>query len=90
MLDIFGDVPSTEIPKEKLSDPGAPLIDLLVAGGAAKSKGEARRAVEGGGIYVNNIRVTEVDKNLTLRETLKGKFIVLRKGARNYLLVKAV
>jgi len=62
----------------------------LVAGGAAKSKGEARRAVEGGGIYVNNIRVTEVDKNLTLRETLKGKFIVLRKGARNYLLVKAV
>jgi len=90
LLDIFGDVPSTEIPKAKLSDPGAPLIDLLVAGGAAKSKGEARRAVEGGGIYVNNIRVTEADKNLTLRETLKGKFIVLRKGARNYLLVKAV
>jgi len=90
LLDIFGDVPSCELPKARLSDPGAPLIDLLVAGGAVKSKGEARRAVEGGGIYVNNVRVTEAGKNLTLRETLRGKFIILRKGARNYLLVKAV
>ena len=88
LLDIFSDVPSTEVSKDQLNGMGMPLIDMLVTAGVAKSKGEARRAIEGGGIYLNNHRVSELDKKVTMNETIHGKFVVLRKGAKNYFLVK--
>lgn len=90
LLDIFSDVPSTEIPKDQLGGAGMPLIELMVTAGVARSKGEARRAIQGGGIYLENIRVTEVEKKVTVADAFHGKFIVLRKGARNYWLVKVV
>ena len=86
LLDIFGDVPSTSLGKDQLSSGGIPLIDFLVKAAVASSKGDARRAIQGGGIYVNNIRVADVEKRITLRDTIRGKFIVLRKGARHYCL----
>jgi tyrosyl-tRNA synthetase len=88
LLDVFSDVPSVEIAKEKLSEPGMPLVDVMVKADVVKSKGEARRAVQGGGIYVNNIRVAEESKKITLTDAIHGKFIVLRKGGKNYFLIK--
>jgi tyrosyl-tRNA synthetase len=88
LLDIFADVPSVELPKDRLSGEGMPFIELLVHAAIAKSKGDARRAMQGGGIYLNNIRVTDVEKLTTMNDSIAGKFIVLRKGARNYFLVK--
>jgi tyrosyl-tRNA synthetase len=88
LLDIFSDVPSIEIPKDSLSGAGIPFIDLLVTSTIAKSKGDARRAIQGGGVYLNNHRVSEVEKLITINDSILGKFIVLRKGARNYFLVK--
>ncbi len=90
LLDIFADVPSTEIGKDLLSGDGMPLVDLLVQAGVAKSKGEARRAIEGGGIYVNNIRCEDVARKVMMNDSIHGKFIVLRKGGRNYFLVRIV
>jgi len=88
LLDIFSDVPSVEIPRDKFSGEGMPLIELMVAAGASKSKGEARRAIQGGGIYLENIRVNDVDKKVTMEDAVHGKFIIIRKGARNYWMVK--
>ena len=48
ILDIFADVPSTELEKSKLD--GFTLTDALVVSGLAPSKGEARRLVQGGGV----------------------------------------
>jgi len=90
LVDIFSDVPSTEIPKDQLGGAGLPLIDIMVTARVAKSKGEARRAIQGGGIYLENIRVADVEKKVTVNDAFHGKFIVLRKGARNYWLVKVV
>jgi type I restriction enzyme M protein len=90
LVDIFSDVPSTEIAKDQLGGAGMPLIDLMVNAGITKSKGEARRAIQGGGIYLENIRVTDVEKKVLITDAFHGKFIVLRKGARNYWLVKVV
>lgn len=90
LLDIFGDVPSVDFPRDRLSGPGAALIDLAVGSGAAKSKGDARRSVQQGGIYLNNVRVSDADRKVTLDDTICGKFLVLRKGARNYFLVRIV
>ncbi len=88
IADIFSDVPSTELPKTQFEGEGAPLADLLVAAGLAKSKGEARRSLGEGGIYLNNRRVAEV--SVTLSDVIEGRFVVLRKGRKNYALVKVV
>ena len=85
--DIFADVPSTEIPKAQLQE-GLSLVDLLVSAGLAPSKGEARRAIQGGGIYLNNVRVSDEKKAVTPDDTIGGELIVLRKGRKEYRLVR--
>ncbi len=86
--DIFADVPSVEVEKARLEGEGMPLVDLLVAAGLVPSKGEARRAVQGGGVYVNNRRAAEEKRAITLADTLGGELVVLRKGKKEYRLVR--
>lgn len=88
--DIFSDVPSCELPKTQLEGAGLPVADLLVAAGVAKSKGEARRSLQEGGIYINNNRVSGENPPAGLGDMLEGQFIVLRKGKKNYTLVKVI
>ncbi|HSU83631.1 MAG TPA: tyrosine--tRNA ligase [Thermoanaerobaculia bacterium] len=85
--DVFADVPSTEIPKARLQE-GLPLVDLLVTAGLTPSKGEARRAIQGGGIYLNNLRMAEEKRAVTTEDTIGGELIVLRKGRKEYRLVR--
>ena len=90
LLDVFSDVPSIEIGKDQLAGEGMPVIEMMVFAGMVKSKGEARRAIQGGGIYLENIRITDVEKKVTVGDSFHGKFIVLRKGGKNYWLVRVV
>jgi tyrosyl-tRNA synthetase len=90
ILEIFSDVPSREIPKERFEGEGYPLVELLVDVGLFPSKGEARRAINGGGVYVNNIRISDTQDKISLSRAIEGKVLVLRKGKKNYLLVKLV
>ena len=57
-------MPSAEVPRAALSA-GRSLIDVLVEAGVFKSKGEAKRLVQNGGLYVNNTRVDAEDAKLT-------------------------
>jgi tyrosyl-tRNA synthetase len=86
--DIFADVPSREVAHSELEGAGMALIDLLVDARVATSKGDARRSIEGGGVYLNNVRVDSVDRAVSPDDTLEGRFLVLRKGKKNYTLVK--
>ena len=52
--EIVGEVPTKEIGKAELDGAGKPLVELLVHGGLCPSKGQARKDIEGGGVYVNN------------------------------------
>ena len=88
VADIFADVPSSTVAEAELEGDGKPIVDLLVEAGVASSKGEARRAVDGGGIYVNNERVESTDARVTLEQALGGRFLVLRKGKKSYHLVR--
>lgn len=90
ILEIFSDVPSREIPKERFEGEGYPIVDLLVDVGLFPSKGEARRAISGGGVYVNNIRISDAQDKISLSRAIEGKVLILRKGKKNYLLVKLV
>jgi tyrosyl-tRNA synthetase len=88
LLAIFEDVPSQRLSFEVLNPPGYPIVDALVAAGLAKSKGEARRAIEGGGIYLNNVRVDAFDRLLD-KESLAGESVmVLRSGRKKYGLLR--
>jgi tyrosyl-tRNA synthetase len=88
VLDIFADVPSSALDRRLLEGAGMPLIDLVATSGLASSKGEARRLISSGGIYVNNQRIANVQAMLGLSSLIEGQFLVLRKGARDYHLLR--
>ena len=64
-------------------------MELLVHAGLCPSKGQARKDIEGGGVYVNNIRETNFQRAVTTSDLLFGKHLLLRKGKRNYVVVTA-
>jgi tyrosyl-tRNA synthetase len=90
ILDIFADVPSTELEESKLAADGFTLSDALLLAGLAPSKGEAKRLVQGGGVAVNNRRATDARQIISSAELIDGQLLVLRKGARHYHLIRVV
>jgi len=82
--DIVGEVPTRDLEKSKLEGAGAPLAEIMVDSGLCPSKGQARKDIEGGGVYVNNIREANAQRHLTAADLLFGKHLLLRKGKRNY------
>lgn len=87
--DVFSEVPSSERPRAELAA-GRLLVDVLVECGVFASKGEARRLIEHGGLYVNNRRV-EADTARLSEQLLTSKHIaVARKGKKHYHLLRFV
>jgi len=88
IIAVFDDVPSTSVRRDQLGGSGLSTTEVLVAASLASSKGEAARLVKGGGIYVNNRRVTDERGRITMQDGISGRVIVLRKGARQYHLLR--
>jgi tyrosyl-tRNA synthetase len=86
--DIDGEVPTKEIEKSKLDGAGLPLVELVVQTGLCPSKGQARKDIEAGGIYVNNNRERELQRIITAKDLIHGH-VLLRKGKKNYVSVTA-
>ena len=87
IADVFADVPSSELVREDLQGGGKLVIDLLLESGLASSRGDARRSIEGGGVYVNSVRVQGIDVTVSTEEAIEGRFLLLRKGKKRYHLV---
>ncbi len=87
--DIFADVPSSTLVKDRL-DSGISLVDLLAESEVCKSKGEARRAISEGGVYLNSHRMNDGNALVSANDLLEGSFIILRRGKKNYHLVKVL
>lgn len=60
------------------------IVDLLVAAGLARSKGEARRTVAEGGAYLNNVRVEDPELQPGADDLVAGSWLVLRRGKKNF------
>jgi len=58
------------------------VVDALVQSGVVASKAAGRRAIEEGGAYLNNARVTDVDAVLTPADLLAGRFVITRRGKK--------
>jgi len=85
---IFADVPSKTLPRDRLSGDGLPVIDALVEAGLSKSKGDARRLIGQGGAYVNNRRIDNLDCRLSPADLASETVMVLRAGKKNYALLR--
>jgi tyrosyl-tRNA synthetase len=85
MLEIFQDAPSSTITKDQVGE-----LDVLtlLSTTVAKSKGEARRLVQGGGIYLDSERVSNEALKISETTILEKGFVVLRSGKKNYHLVR--
>jgi tyrosyl-tRNA synthetase len=86
--DVVGEVPTKEFEKAKLAGAGTPVIDLLLHAGLCTSKGQARKDLEAGGIYLNSGRVTDHARPVTTGDLLFGKYLLLRKGKRTYAVLE--
>jgi tyrosyl-tRNA synthetase len=65
---------------------GDSMVDLMALSGVCASKGEARRLLKGGGVYVNGRRIDE-DHRLEDRDVLFGRYVIFRLGKKKYHLV---
>jgi tyrosyl-tRNA synthetase len=88
VLAVFEDVPSTEVVSGEFGGDGVGVVDLVARVRLAASKGEARRLVQSGGVYVNNRRVSDVQLRLTMSDAIGGRLFVLRKGQKQNHVVK--
>jgi tyrosyl-tRNA synthetase len=79
---VTADAPSTTVGRESLVE-GLRVVELLSATGVCASNGEARRAINQGGIYVNNRRVASVEAVVGVSDLLHGRYLLLRRGKRH-------
>ena len=63
-------------------------MDLLIAAEVDSSKRQAREDVNNGAIYINGDKVVDVETIIDPSDSFGGKFIVIRRGKKNYFLAK--
>ena len=88
--DIFADVPSSDVARSRVEGAGVAIVDLLDELQVTRSRGEARRLVKNGGVYLNNVKVEDAAGSVTLSDAVDGKFVVLRRGKKSYHLVRLI
>lgn len=86
-LDIFEGVPQFELNKSDLAA-GIAIIDLLAEQTTIfPSKGEARKMLQGGGLSLNKQKIEDIQLLVTASHLLKGKYLMVQKGKKNYFLI---
>jgi len=78
----------SEVPSATIDNPVIGLVELLIQAGAVTSKRQAREAIESGAIYINDVRYTDVETSVPQLERIDGKYLVIRRGKKNYYLIK--
>jgi tyrosyl-tRNA synthetase len=89
LLEVFHEAPSSDV-NASAFEQGRNLIDVLVAAGVFPSKGEAKRMVQQGGLYFNGERVAGESAVLSPESRLTPRIAVVRKGKKNYHLLRIV
>ena len=79
---MAGSVPTTEISGDELAGENR-LIALIAKCGLCKSNGEARKAIQQGGVWIGDERIADENFRVT-EEMLKGEGIVVKKGKKTY------
>jgi len=81
---LAGEIPTITVE----GDADVTLVALVVRAGLAKSKSEARRSIEQGGIYANQRRIDDVARTVASEDWIGGRNLLLRKGKKEYALLR--
>jgi tyrosyl-tRNA synthetase len=85
--ELFASAPSVTLPKVRLAEPGASLLELLVEGAVVKSKRESREFLEQGAILVNGERAA-VDTLVGESSLRFGEVLLVRRGKKNWYVLR--
>ncbi len=89
LSDAFSGAPSADIPAGRLTE-GLSVVDVMVETGAARSRGEARRLIDQGGVRVNNRRIPDVETAIGPEHISGSATVVVRIGKKRYFLARLV
>lgn len=67
---------------------GNKIIDIMVRVGLQTSKGEARRLITNGGVYLNNEKVVDINGNILQKDLIDGRLLLLSAGKKNKVLIR--
>jgi tyrosyl-tRNA synthetase len=85
---IAGGLPLHTLPKEGII--GQKIVDLLVQIGAQATKGEARRLLRNGGVYLNNRQIEDENGSVREEDIIEGKFVLMAVGKKNKFLIRLI
>lgn len=83
---ISQDMPSQQLAREQVVE--AKLIDLLVLIGLQSSKGEARRLLKNGGVYLNNEKISDENYSISAETLIEDCLLLVSAGKKNKMLIK--
>ena len=83
---VGGDLPIVPVASEALSS-GIPMLDLLIEAGFASSKGEARRLIKGGGVRINDDKISDEACTVSA-DHMNGDSIKISASKKKHALVK--
>lgn len=87
LLSVFEGVPQFRIAKAKL-EAGLGVLDLMATDSAIfPSKGEAKKMIQGGGVSINKTKVLSDTELISAEGLLKGKYLLVQKGKKNYYML---
>lgn len=85
LLQVFANVPSSST---EYLDEGWALVELLASAAVTASKGEATRLIRGGGLYVNDRRITDEKARVKPGDAIGGQVFVVRKGKKDNFIIR--
>ena len=87
--DVVGEVPTKDLEKAKLEGGGIPVTEIFMGPTLCNSKTHARQKLQEGGLYLNNVRLTDPNQRVTPHDLLFGKYLLLRLGKKSYAVLRA-
>ncbi len=87
---VFEGVPQVSVPLSEI-EKGIPVVDFLSLNtNIFPSKGEAKKMLQGGGVFINKEKVEDMNLVVGMNNLIKTKYILAQKGKKNYYLITAI
>ncbi len=83
---ISGDMPSKNLSFSEIVN--QKIVDFVVAVGLQETKGDARRLIRNGGVYLNNVKVTDENIIIEEKDLIEGRLLLLALGKKNKILIR--
>lgn len=83
---IAHDMPSQALPANEVV--GQKVVDLIMKAGLQPSKGEARRLIRNGGVYMNNEKILDENGSVESKDLIDGRLLLLAAGKKNKVLIR--